>query len=178
MNRIIIIGATGSGKTTLAFRLAAKLDIPAVDLDELYWRPGWKEAPEEEFLRDVDRATSGSKWVISGNYAGQKDITWPRADTLIWLDYSLARTFSQLARRTYDRIVNKPEICNGNRESFGKLFSRDSIILWLFQTHGKKRRKYGEIFNQPEKYPQIKNFVRLKNPAELEKFFENLKPHS
>lgn len=173
MNRIVILGATGSGKTTLAFRLAAELGYPATDLDDLYWRPGWIEAPQDEFRRNVDKATTGDKWVLAGNYEAQKDISWPRADTLIWLDYSLSRTFGQLARRTFQRLFDPTPICNGNRESFGKLFTKDNIILWLFQTHGKKRREYGAVFENKTQ-PNIQNYIRLKNPTETESFLKSL----
>lgn len=49
MRRVAIIGCAGSGKSTLARRLAAKTGLPAVHLDQHYWRPGWVEPPREEW---------------------------------------------------------------------------------------------------------------------------------
>ena len=168
MEKIVIIGPSGSGKTTLAFNLAAKLDARAIDLDDLYWRPGWEIAPPEEFRAATAAATDTRKWVAAGNYTGIRDIVWDQADTLIWLDYSLTRTFNQLARRSFMRIWDKKPICNGNTETLSKTLSDDGIVYWMLRTYHKQRQDNLEIFKNPEIYPNIKNFIRLRNPAETQ----------
>ena len=57
--RINVIGTSGSGKSTLAKRIAEKLDIPYIELDELFWKPNWTESTDEEFFPKVARAVSG-----------------------------------------------------------------------------------------------------------------------
>jgi adenylate kinase family enzyme len=169
MKRIAIVGATGSGKSTLGRALAARLGCPAVELDDLFWRPGWQQAPAEEFLRSVEQAAAGESWVIVGNYeAKARPLVWPRSDTVIWLDYSFPRTFRQLLRRCIARIADRRPICNGNRESLRLLFSKDSIMLWLFQSYWKKRRELSATA-AGSAWPHIR-FIRLKSPAETRAF--------
>src|SRR5690349_14236388 len=85
--RIMIVGTTGSGKTTLACQLAKRLALSQVDLDALYWNPQWTPAPPEVFRERVSTALSGDRWVVDGNYQQVRDLIWQRADTFIWLDY-------------------------------------------------------------------------------------------
>jgi len=47
MQRINVVGTSGSGKTTVARRAAEALGVPFVELDALHWEPGWQEAPDE-----------------------------------------------------------------------------------------------------------------------------------
>ena len=82
--RILVLGTTGSGKTTLARKLAEKLDQPHIELDALYWNPGWKVKPLENFRKEVAEAVSGDAWVIDGNYTSKVvDLIWPRAQLAI-----------------------------------------------------------------------------------------------
>jgi adenylate kinase family enzyme len=166
LERIVIIGATGSGKSTLAAALAAKLRLPFTDLDDLYWQPGWIETPPADFRAAVDAATSAPQWIIAGNYSAVRDLTWGRADTLIWLDYGFPRVLWQLLRRSVRRVCDRTLICNGNRETLGKLLSRDSIVVWLFTSFAKRRRDHAAIFNDSRPYPGIKTLIRLKNPEQ------------
>jgi len=99
--RIVVVGTTGSGKTTLAGELARRLEVPHVELDALHWEPGWTEAPTDLFRERVTHALSGEAWVADGNYSAVRDIVWSRADTIVWLDYSLPTMLYRLARRTF-----------------------------------------------------------------------------
>ena len=87
--RIACIGSTTSGKTTLAGRLGALLDITPIDLDALIWEPGWREAHVDVFRDRIRHALAGDGWVTSGNYiTDAQDLVWTRADTVIYLDLS------------------------------------------------------------------------------------------
>src|SRR3972149_10212063 len=85
--RIVVIGTTGSGKTTLARRLSQLLDIPHVELDALNWEPDWVQAPTEVFRQRTEEALRGEAWLVDGNYSAVRDIVWPRAGTLVWLGF-------------------------------------------------------------------------------------------
>jgi len=135
--RIVVVGTTGSGKTTLAGELARRLEVSHVELDALHWEPNWVEAPIGIFRERVIRAVSGGAWVADGNYSAVRDIVWSRADTIVWLDYSLPAILCRLTRRTFRRIFTREELWNGNRERIWVQFlSRDSIFLWALKTPG------------------------------------------
>jgi len=174
MQRIVIVGATGAGKTTLANKLSSQLKCPVVDLDEYYWQPGWMPNDTEVFRDKTAQAISDDSWVSAGNYRAVRDILWNNADTVIWLDYSFWLTFKRLAQRTFLRLRDKNLVCNGNRESFRQFFSKDNIILFLMTSYADKRRQYRQIFAVPGNYPTIKNFIHLKSPQEAEKFINGL----
>ena len=144
LDRIQITGTSCSGKSELARRLAPLLGSPHVELDDLHWLPGWKERPAEEFRALVSRIVATDRWIIAGNYDKRgQDLTFPRATTVIWLDYSFPLTFWRALARTARRIVMREPCCNGNRETLRKaLLSRESILLWVIQTHGRRRREY------------------------------------
>jgi len=149
--RINVVGTTGSGKTTVARAIAERLGLEHVELDALFWRPGWGETPDAEFLPKVDKATRGDRWVVDGNYSRTRAIVWPRADTIVWLDYSFLRVFWQLVRRTLRRAATGEELWDGCRERLAScLFSRDSILLWCVQTYWRRRRSFPEAFARPE----------------------------
>ena len=169
MKRVIVIGTTGSGKSTLAHRLAEKRGLKYIDLDNFHHMPGWKERPVEEFRSLVETATQAEKWVIAGNYSKSQNITWPKADTLIWLDISFWLNFWQLLRRSFRRIYMREMICNGNKENLGKLLSKDSILWWFLKTWHKNRKRYGSIFDSPKDYPHL-NLIRLTSYQQSNEF--------
>jgi len=63
----VVVGTSGSGKTTFARRLAAGLGIPHVELDALHWEPEWTEATDEVLRARVAEATAQDAWVVDGN---------------------------------------------------------------------------------------------------------------
>ena len=171
--RFVVIGTSGSGKTTTASQIARRLGIPHVELDALHWEPDWTPAPLDVFRERVARALSGDVWVVDGNYGKVRDIVWGRADTVVWLDYRLAVIMGQLVRRTWRRIVTRETLWGGNRESLRQtLFSRESILLWALQTYRRRRREYPILFDRLE-YAHL-TVVRLRSPRDMRTWLSGL----
>jgi len=169
--RIVVVGPTSAGKSTLARRLAALLDVPHVEIDALYWGPNWTPAPAPELRAAVAGATAGDRWVADGNYRTVRDVLWPRADTLIWLNYGLPFVLWRLTRRTLGRLLRQEVLWNGNRESWrGTFFSRESLFLWVLQSHGRRRRDYPRLLERPE-YAHL-TVVELTSPRATEAWIE------
>jgi adenylate kinase family enzyme len=171
--RINVVGTTGSGKTTIARALAARLAIPYIELDALFWKPGWTGTPDGEFLPAVDAATRGDRWVLDGNYSRTRSIVWPRAETIVWLDYSFPRVFGQLLWRTIRRSVAREPLWSDNHERFmTSFFSRDSILVWCLKTYGRRRRTYPELARRPE-HAHLQ-FVRLRSPRQTRRWLASI----
>jgi adenylate kinase family enzyme len=149
--RIVVVGTSGSGKTTLARRLAQALDVPHIELDALHWEENWTEAEPAVFRARTEQATRGEIWVLDGNYSKVRDITWARATTVVWLDYSFLLVMWRIITRTLLRTLRHEELWHGNRESFRQGFlSRESVIVWSFTTYHRRRREYPQLFAHPE----------------------------
>ena len=143
MERVVVIGVTGAGKTTFAHRLCEILDAPHVEIDALNWQDGWVDTVgTPEFEDRVREAVSGDRWVVDGNYERTRSLTWPRADTIVWLDLPFRTAFVRLIRRTAGRIRNREALWGTtNRESLrGSLFSKDSLFLWQLKTYRPRAR--------------------------------------
>lgn len=142
-DRVVVVGSSCAGKSTFARSLAASRGCPVIELDELYWSPGWTPKPPAEFLRLVSEATSGERWVAAGNYGLARDALWGRATTIVWLNFGLPRVFWRGLRRTVARVVSGEELFHGNRESFRRSFlSRDSILWWILTTFHRRQREF------------------------------------
>jgi adenylate kinase family enzyme len=172
--KIAVIGTSGSGKTTVARELARRLGLPHVELDALFWGPGWTETPADEFRRRVAAATQGSGWVVDGNYESKLgDLVLGRADTVVWLDVPLRVALSRVTRRTIRRIGIGEELWNGNRESWrGGFFGWESMFVWTIRSHFKRRR---QVPVQIARYPNLR-VVRLRSPQEAESYLNRNAP--
>ncbi|HYP40977.1 MAG TPA: AAA family ATPase [Chloroflexia bacterium] len=149
--RIAVVGTTGSGKTTMARDVAARLGVPHVELDALHWGPNWTEASREVFRERTTQALSGDAWTVDGNYSKVRDIVWSRADTVVWLDYALPVIMWRLVRRTFRRVTTREELWGGNRETIkSALFEKDAILWWALRTYRRRRREYPVLLSAPE----------------------------
>lgn len=172
MQRITIIGVTGSGKTTLGRKLNQQLLTPFFDLDDINWGPNWSPIFLEEFRAKVDQITIQERWILSGNYRKVRDLIWPRADTLIWLDYSFPLVFVRLWQRTINRILSGELVCNGNHETWRAIFGRDSLVLWQLKTYWKRKREI------PHELQQLKhnhlNTLRFRSQKQTDLWLASL----
>jgi len=173
MRRVAVVGVTGSGKTTLAAELARRLGAPHVELDALAWGPNWTPEPREIVRARAAEAVAGDAWVTDGNYNYLREMVWPRADTVVWLDYPLLFILGRLARRSVRRITQKEVLWHGNRETWrAQFFSRDSLFVWALQSYPKLRQRYTELAQQPEH--RHLRVVRLRTPGKAARWLEAL----
>ena len=124
------VGSSGDGKTTLASALAQRLRVPHVEIDSLNWESNWTETPTDMLWKKIESALAGDAWAVCGNYTKLRELIWPRADTLIWLDYPMGLVMWQVLRRTVRRCITQEMLwATNNVESWRKSFFRAIQLL-------------------------------------------------
>jgi len=168
--RIIVIGSSNAGKSTLGLQLAEYLHASFIELDALYWEPGWIAASDEVFRERVRRAIQSESWVMAGNYSRQRDISWPLVDTVIWLDLGLSTLLRRCTLRSWHRWRNRELLWGTNRENFWEhliLWNPDkSLLAFTAKHYWAKRRELESLTRNPE-WKHI-NFVRLRSQQEID----------
>ncbi len=172
MRRVSVVGTTGAGKTTLARALADMLGTTHIELDALFWGPGWSMAELPVFRSRVAVAAADDGWVIDGGYSAVRDVVWPRADTVVWLDYPLAVILPRLVARIVSRIRDGAELWpgTGNRETIRGQFSRDQLVWFAIRTHRGRRRRIVEMLKRPE-YAHLR-IHRFTRPSDADRWLE------
>ena len=176
MHRVNVVGTSCSGKTTLARALARQVGGPHVEFDALFWGRAWTPVPAEEFRTRVKAALSGDRWVADGGYASVRDLTWSRADTVVWLDYPLSLVLARWARRTVRRIRSRQEFWagTGNRESVRNALRRDGLLWWILGTHRRRKR---DLTRAMVERPDLA-WVRLRSPGEADRWLASVQPEA
>lgn len=167
MNRILIIGCSGGGKSTLARVLGERLDLPVTHLDVLWWKPGWVESSYEEFRPKVEAAVARDRWIIDGNFAKTFDIRMPRADMIVWVDQprltciwrAFARTMRQFGR-------NRPDLAPGCPEKIDLEFYR---YIWTF-----RKNHEAMTIDAIAQYAPCAKLFRMQSDREISAFLDTL----
>ena len=174
LRRVVVIGTTGSGKTTLARELADAQGATHVEFDAYRHGPNWTETPDEEFCRLLAEALSGDRWVADGNYSVTRDTVWPRATAIVWLDLPFGLVFWRLLLRTLRRGILRETLWNGNKENlFSHFFTRDSLFWWAFKSHWRRRRTLPAALAESQ-YVHLQ-LVRLRSPRETARWLADVK---
>lgn len=175
-NRVLVYGVTGSGKSTLATELAQSTGIEAHFVDEEYgWLPDWTPRPSEEIRQLVAPVVAGESWIFDSAYATFLDLVAPRAQLILGLDYSRARTLTQLLRRTVQRVISKEPVCNGNIETWRSLLSKDSIVAWHFKSFKRKRSTMRQLSEEASIDSGAPRVLLFKNPRQTTAWLNSLK---
>jgi adenylate kinase family enzyme len=162
VNRVLVYGVTGSGKTTLAAQISERTLLPWHSVDDLTWEPGWVQVPPEEQRRRIEAICSGDRWIIDTAYGQWMDVPLARVDLIVALDYPRWLSLARLLRRSARRVIRRELACNGNIETVGKLLGADSILRWHFRSFARKRARIQEWVTDGSG-PTV---VRLRSPQE------------
>jgi hypothetical protein len=127
--------------------------MPHVELDSLYFGPDFSTAPLSLLRERTSAAIAGERWVTDGNKRAVRDLVWPRADTIIWLDYPAYVTLWRLAKRARTRTSSLSEQAaeNGRRGELPRLMlAAGKGVLTALRSHRGQRREYPRMFARPE----------------------------
>ena len=156
MERVLILGSGGAGKSTLARRLGERTGLPVIHLDRMWWRPGWVNRAREEFDRLLERELAGDRWIIDGNYDRTLELRLARADTVVFLDYPVRTCLWGALRRVVRyRGKSRPDMTEGCPERLDPEFVKwilefrreirpqtlDRLAAWDGEVHSFSRRR-------------------------------------
>lgn len=121
----------------------------------------------------MTRAAANDAWVIEGNYSAVRDVLWPRATAVVWLNYALPVVLFRGLRRTLKRGVTREPLWHGNRESLRRSFlSRESILVWILTTHARRSREFSRL-RRDNVYPQLR-WIELRHPRDADAYLAAL----
>ncbi|MEV5751328.1 hypothetical protein AB0L00_26195 [Actinoallomurus sp. NPDC052308] len=161
MNRVLIAGISGAGKTTLARKLSERYGLPRYELDALHHGPGW--VPRPEFESDVKEFSAQDRWVTEDQYhRALGDLLWDRADTVIWLDLPRRTVMWRVIRRSVIRAVDRRPLWNGNKESVRNWFEADHPIRWAWSQFDGRRAATAE---RATRHPDV-TVIHLHTPRQ------------
>ena len=175
--KIIIVGDSCSGKTTLCKKLGEKLALPFFDLDDFHWLPNWVEREDDNMIAKVENEIlSNDAWIVSGNYISlMENVTWVNTDAIIWLKYSKWLCLWRCFKRSLRRSIYKEECCNGNYESFKHSFltwNNENLFVWIYTHHLSRKTKFENW--RSGKFAD-KYWLVFEKPRELGVFIDSLK---
>ena len=175
-NRIVVYGAPGSGKTSLALFLAKKLGITYYSLDDLFWKEGWIETSDEEFIEKVTPIVQSDRWILDGNYKIIRPLALKKAEIAIILKTPFIVCIARLIKRT---VLRNLRIKNKSLTPLPKNIRRQDIklrhiiptIFILGKSAWKFRKKtFHMIFEDAKEYLGEKKIIVLKNSKKIEEF--------
>ena len=167
MERVMIIGCGGAGKSTLARQLGEKTGLPVVHLDQIYWSPGnWQHLEKEEFDSLLRIELEKPRWILDGNFNRTMEMRLERCDTVIYLDFNrFICILGWLKRVITNWGTARPDMAPGCKEWFDPEFAK-----WLWNFNKQNRNRYMKLLaEQTDKKVYI-----LRNRRQVRKYLSSI----
>lgn len=165
MERILVIGGNGSGKTTFSCQLAEKTQLPLVHLDNIFWYGNWQYRHRDEFDPLLIKELEKPQWIIDGNYARTLPLRLKYCDTVFYFDFSTIRCLWGVTTRVIKNYgKTRPDMGGNCPDRFDLKFYK-SILSF-----NQKNRK--------EIYEHLKNsgvnYIVFKNRNQANKYLNSI----
>lgn len=163
MNKAIIIGCPGSGKTTFAEKLQKCIGLPLYYLDAIWHKPDKTHIPREEFDQRIAEIFETPKWIIDGNYKRTIEMRMKQCDTVFLFDLPvevcLQGVTDRVGKERYDLPWLETEL-DPEFKQFIEDFPKDTLPY---------------IYELIEKYKDEKRVIIFKSREEADGFIEKLR---
>lgn len=167
MNRVMVIGSPGSGKSTLSQHLGRHYKLPVIHLDKHYWLANWTPRDNDSFDQMLEQFASQEQWVIDGNYSRTMDIRLKRAEQVIWLDMPtwlcLYRVFK---RRLIYHKKSRPDMNEECQEKLDLAF-----LKWVWNYRKRSRPATIQKLREGSAHTEV---IILKSKAEVAAYIDSL----
>ena len=164
--RLLFLGTSGSGKSTVARAAAAKLALSHTELDAIRHRENWRELPDEQFRAQVATVAETDAWVIDGNYPIVRNLLIERATQVVWLNPPKRVVMAQVIWRSISRAALRTPLWNGNREQFRTWLQADHPIRWAWDTYEPREREFEKLMTA--------KWVRLDSRRQIRQWLDTL----
>ncbi len=149
MQRVMIVGQPGSGKSTTARLLGERTGLPVFHMDHIHHLPDWVPRPMPDKVVMCQEVTDQEAWIFEGGLSATYPERLQRADTLVWIDIPMGLRFFRVLRRTFQHWgTNRPDLPEGcveriDRETF-------TFWKWIWDTRHTARAKIEAMAANPQ----------------------------
>ncbi|MEU3061464.1 adenylate kinase [Streptomyces subrutilus] len=174
MRRVLVVGISGAGKSTMARALERRLGLPYHEMDALHFAgPGWAVNPA--FAADTRRLAGAECWVFDSlGYPAVRDLLWERADTIVWLDHPRHVVMRRVLLRSLRRSLTRERLFGGNREKWREWLRSDHPVWWAWRQFGPRRAEILRRTTDPRFAPLV--VVRLRSPRAADSWLGGRRP--
>ena len=170
MKRVMIIGCSGSGKSSLALKLAQKTELPVIHMDQFYWQPDWVMRSDEAISKLVADAISRDAWIFDGNYSRNFNERAVRSDTIVFLDFPRWLCLFRVTKRAILNLgKSRSDMADDCPERLDTAFLEFLKFIYYYPSNG--RLKALQLL---EEAPESAAVFHLRTRLEVEQFLHSV----
>ncbi|WP_058302598.1 DNA topology modulation protein [Gorillibacterium timonense] len=167
MKRVLVLGCSGSGKSTFSVQLGERTDLPVIHLDSLYWKPGWIASQEKEWDEIINQLLLKDNYILDGNYTKTIQKRLKEVDTVFYFDFSRYLCLYRVVKR---RILNHGKTRRDMTEGCIEKIDFE-FIKWIWNY---KKRNRPKIIKTLEEVKDDKEIIIFRTRKEVREYLLSL----